>query len=202
MYTELENYIRQQVLPGAANITAERKDLLDKIATAARQAKDSLQTVELLFVCTHNSRRSQLAQAWAWVGTQWYNTNGIGVHSAGTEATAFHANAINALKRASLHTEDSNNHQVFLKVDDKTTSAAFFSKTTEHPSIPNNNLIAIMTCSDAEQNCPFIPGADARIPLRYTDPKISDGKPNSNEVYDNTCLLIATEIFYIFDQLN
>ena len=31
-----------------------------------------------------------------------------------------------------------------------------------------------MVCDHADQNCPFIPGATARIPLRYKDPKEFD----------------------------
>ena len=201
MYTELENYIGQQVLPGLANITNQRKALLDQIAATTQQQQGTAHTTKLLFVCTHNSRRSQLAQVWAWVAQQWYKVDHIESHSAGTEATAFHPNAIVALERAGISVNNNKDQQVLLKVDDYTPSALFFSKTTEHPSIPKENVIAIMTCSDAEQNCPFIPGALARIPLRYSDPKISDNGPNTVEVYDKTCLQIATEMFYLFQQL-
>ena len=201
MYTELENYIGQQVLPDVANITSERKALLDQIAAKIQPQQGTEHTTKLLFVCTHNSRRSQLAQVWAWVAQCWYKVDHVESHSAGTEATAFHPNAIAALERAGLSVNENKDQQVLLKVDDNTPSAVFFSKTTEHPSIPDNSLIAIMTCSDAEQNCPFIPGALARIPLRYSDPKISDNGPNTAEVYDKTCLQIATEMFYLMQQL-
>lgn len=202
MYTELKNYIGQQVLPGVVNITSERKALLDQISATIQQQQDTAHTTKLLFVCTHNSRRSQLAQAWAWIAQQWYKVDRIESHSAGTEVTAFHPNALETLKRVGVQYGTKASNMVELSIAEGNGSALFFSKTTEDPSIPKENMIAIMTCSDAEENCPYIPGADARIPLRYTDPKVSDNRPDTQEVYDKTCLQIATEMFYLFQQLN
>ena len=53
-----------------------------------------------------------------------------------------------------------------------------------------------MTCSDADENCPFIPGAEMRLPLTYEDPKEADDKPEERAVYDERVRQIGREIFY------
>ena len=58
-----------------------------------------------------------------------------------------------------------------------------------------------MTCSDADENCPYIPKAEKRIPLRYDDPKSYDDTPIESEKYDERSLQIASEIFYVFSQI-
>ncbi len=40
-----------------------------------------------------------------------------------------------------------------------------------------------MTCSDADQNCPFIVGCDVRIGTTYNDPKAYDGSILQQEKY-------------------
>ena len=58
-----------------------------------------------------------------------------------------------------------------------------------------------MTCSDADQNCPVVLGAEKRISLPYVDPKISDGTPEESKVYDERCLQIAIEQLYVFSKI-
>ncbi|MDP5044790.1 MAG: protein-tyrosine-phosphatase, partial [Leeuwenhoekiella sp.] len=67
---------------------------------------------------------------------------------------------------------------------------------------PQTGFAALMTCADADENCPFIPGAEKRLPLRYDDPKISDGTTQEEEVYAARSKQIATEMKYIFSTLN
>ena len=59
-----------------------------------------------------------------------------------------------------------------------------------------------MTCSHADENCPFIAGAEQRIPVRYDDPKAFDNTPQQLEKYRERSLQIATELFYVFSQIN
>ena len=59
-----------------------------------------------------------------------------------------------------------------------------------------------MTCSDTDQNCPFIPGASLRIPITYEDPKEADGTDYESVRYDERCKQIATEMFYLMSQVN
>ena len=54
----------------------------------------------LIFICTHNSRRSQLAQVWAGTAARVFGIAGVETFSGGTEVTAFNPRAIAAAERA------------------------------------------------------------------------------------------------------
>ena len=58
-----------------------------------------------------------------------------------------------------------------------------FSKIYSHESNPSENFAAIMTCSEADVTCPYIPGASLRIPLTCEDPKVSDDTPEETSRY-------------------
>jgi len=58
-----------------------------------------------------------------------------------------------------------------------------------------------MTCSDAETNCPFNPDAEVRFPLKYEDPKKSDGTEQQEQVYSERNKQIATEMVYLFSSI-
>lgn len=61
---------------------------------------------------------------------------------------------------------------------------------------------AVMTCSHADENCPFIPGAEVRIPLNYEDPKTFDKTPEEAEKYDERSIQIGAELFYVLGGVN
>jgi arsenate reductase len=58
-----------------------------------------------------------------------------------------------------------------------------------------------MTCSQADGGCPFIVGAEKRIPITYEDPKAFDNTPQQAEKYRERSFQIATELMYIFAQI-
>jgi len=55
-----------------------------------------------------------------------------------------------------------------------------------------------MTCSQADEGCPFIAGAEKRIPITYDDPKVFDTTPLQEEKYAERSLQIAAELIYVF----
>lgn len=175
-------------------ISAERKLLLEKVSDYIKQHKNP----EVVFVCTHNSRRSQFGQVWATVAARYYGLVSTHFYSAGTEDTAFHPNSVNALKRAGLRIKMTKNgrNPVYLIDFGEDSSFECFSKTIDHTSIPKSNFAAVMTCDHAEENCPYLPGAELRIPITYDDPKVSDGTPEMQKVYDERCKQIAREVLY------
>lgn len=185
-----------------SEISDSRKNVLNKAAEKLKEhyLKGELQ---LVFVCTHNSRRSQFGQTWAAIASSYFGLN-ISVFSAGTEATTCFSETINALKRAGCEVEkesdNSHNPQYVVSWSYKQ-STILFSKDLHHGSLPKENFVAIMTCDDADQNCPIVFGSIGRIPLTYTDPKIADSTSSMQATYDKTCHLIACEIFYLFNQL-
>ena len=77
-----------------------------------------------------------------------------------------------------------------------------FSKQYHHAFNPQSDFAAIMTCTDADKGCPFIPAAEARIALPFEDPKNYDNTPLQAAKYDACSLQIATELFYVFSTIN
>jgi arsenate reductase len=76
-----------------------------------------------------------------------------------------------------------------------------FSKTYNDHFNPQSEFVAIMTCSQADGGCPFIAGAEKRIPITFEDPKAFDNTPQQAEKYEERSLQIATEMFYVFSQI-
>ena len=71
----------------------------------------------------------------------------------------------------------------------------------DDPKNPQKEFAAIMTCSDAEENCPFIPGVELRIGTTYDDPKAFDNTPLQDTKYDERCKQIALETLYVFSKV-
>jgi arsenate reductase len=202
MYKELAQYL-SQLEEENKSIPSKRKELLEEVAEYISKKLAEGDEVKLNFICTHNSRRSHLAQIWATVAAAYFNIEPIRNYSGGTEATAFHPNAVSALERAGLQTRNPGGHNPEYEVhfSDAHLPITAFSKTYDYPSNPNSGFAAIMTCSDADENCPFIPGAEFRASVNYIDPKISDGTPEEEATYDERCRQIATEIFYMMSKV-
>jgi arsenate reductase len=76
-----------------------------------------------------------------------------------------------------------------------------FSKLYNDDFNPEEEFAAIMTCSQADGGCPFISGAEKRIPITFEDPKVFDNTPQQKEMYQERSLQIATEMFYVFSQI-
>lgn len=200
MYTSLLNYC-DHLLKDFDGIAPERKALLRKLSEYIHSKIRSNQPVNLVYICTHNSRRSHFGQVWAKVASVYFKIPNVHTYSGGTEATAVNLNAINALKRAGFsiksNAEGKNPHyQVFYA--EQTEFIDCFSKVYYDPINPQREFGAIMTCSDAEENCPFIPGANLRIGTTYDDPKAFDNTELQDTKYDERCRQIALETFYVF----
>jgi len=197
----------------AAEVTSippGRRDALDGLVAAVTSALRAGDEAEVVFICTHNSRRSQMAQVWARVAAERAGLAGVRTYSGGTEATAFHANAVAALRRAGLTVERGDeatgagfssvpNHVHEVTGGPLLDPLACWSKTFGDDANPRSGFIAVMTCSDADEACPIVPGADARVPVTYVDPKVSDGTDAEAATYDERCAQIAREMIYVFD---
>ena len=171
-------------------IPEERKMQLQIIANYIRSKKEENRTVNLVFICTHNSRRSIFGQIWAAVAARFYGVSLVKTFSGGTMETAFHPNAIQALRSVGFEiTTEMVNSNPHYSVSDA-------------PNNPSNNFAAILTCSHAEENCPFISGADLRIGLTYDDPKDFDGTALQNQKYVERSNQIALESLYLFYKIS
>ena len=180
-------------------IPDERRLLLDPLAefVAARVRAEAV--ARLTFICTHNSRRSQMAQVLASAVARRYGIAGVEAFSGGTEVTAFHPNAVAALRRAGVHVgvvTPGDNPTYDIAFDPEHTLLAR-SKTFADPVNPSVDFCAVMTCTEADEACPVVPGATLRLSIPYDDPKAFDGTPHEVEQYDARCRQIAREMVYV-----
>ena len=186
------------------SIPSERKRVLQPLVDFIQQKIKIKEAVNLNFICTHNSRRSHLAQVWAQIAAIHYNVMNVYCYSGGTEETALFPMLVEVLSSQGLSvlkiTEDTNPVYV-LKYSENSMPIIGFSKRYNHLFNPISDFAAVMTCSQADENCPFVSGAEKRIAVTFEDPKESDGKDNQQEVYTTRSLEIAREMFYVFSQI-
>lgn len=124
----------------------------------------------ILFLCTGNSCRSQMAEAWA------KNLKGDKFHfySAGTKKHGMNNRAIVVMKESGI---DMSEH---------------YSKTTEE--LPECHIDYVITvCSDANENCPYFPGGKI-IHIGFDDPPRLTVNMNDDESILNVYRRVRDEI--------
>lgn len=186
------------------SIEADRLPVLDKLTSYMATGQKRNESINLIFICTHNSRRSHLSQIWAQTAAYVYGVENLFCYSGGTGATAFNPRAVKAMREAGFNIrieKDGDNPIYDVKFSEGTAPIKAFSKVYDDPFNPQRNFAAIMTCSHADENCPFIPGADVRIPLTYDDPKDFDGTPLEEEKYRERVREIGREMLYAFSRV-
>ena len=187
-----------------ASISEERRTVLQPLIDFIQAKVDAKQIINLNFICTHNSRRSHLSQAWAQATGSYFGIENLFCYSAGTEATALFPVVAETLGNSGFKIEtlsQDENPIYSIKYSENRHPIIGFSKTITSDFNPESGFAAIMTCSSADQGCPFIVGAEKRIPITYEDPKVSDGTPQQAEKYEERSIQIATEMKYIFSQI-
>ena len=202
MNPKLTDYLKR-LLPAMDDLPPERMEILDQLVAYCTTKLQSAEELNLLFICTHNSRRSHFGQIWAQVAAHHYGFQSIKTFSGGTAITAFNERAVAALERSGmviLHPGGENPHYRVCYTDDADPIEAY-SKKFDDQANPRQNFCAVMTCSGADADCPVVFGADGRVALLYTDPKGSDGTEVEAATYDERCLQIATELFYVWRQV-
>jgi arsenate reductase (thioredoxin) len=203
LYPALQNYAELRVHE-FDQISAERKSQLAKLAAFVQQWHRQESPCRIIFVCTHNSRRSQMAQAWTQVAAEFYGIQGIECYSGGTESTAMNPRTVASLKRAGFQIQAANsdtNPLYHVQLRPNSAPSNFFSKLVHDASNPSREFVAVMTCSEADQSCPDVKGSSLRLALPFEDPKISDNTPAETETYDARCQQIAREMLYVMSQV-
>jgi arsenate reductase len=97
--------------------------------------------------------------------------------------------------------KDSENPTYEIRYSPDAPPLTVFSKKYDDPFNPAKDFAAIMTCSHADENCPFVPGAVKRIALTYNDPKDFDGTSKEAEKYRERVREIGREILFAFSQV-
>jgi arsenate reductase (thioredoxin) len=105
----------------------------------------------VLVLCTHNSARSQMAEAWI---RHYAKEAGLEleVHSAGTEKTKVKADAIAVMQEVGI---DLSTHT---------------SKTLYEVLDPWNFDVVITVCDSANETCPAYPAKTTRLHVSFPDP--------------------------------
>lgn len=185
-------------------ISEERKIILQPLIEFISSKISKNEEVRLNFICSHNSRRSNLSQIWAQTMGNYYQIENVFCYSGGTEATAMFPKVAETLTNLGfeiLKLSETENPVYAVKFAENEHAVICFSKKYDDDFNPKSEFAAILTCDSADENCPIVYGAEARIPIKYEDPKKSDGTPEMNETYFNRSLEIATEMKFVFENL-
>ena len=202
MYQKLIEIINNKI--DVQSISEERKAVLQPLIDFIQQKVNDRQDININFICTHNSRRSHLSQVWAQVASAHFNIPNVHCYSGGTEETSLFPKVAETLTNQGFNIfkiADTNNPVYAIKYSDNALPVIGFSKKYDSPFNPVSAFTAIMTCSQADGGCPFIVGAEKRIPITYEDPKVSDDSPKQAQVYAERSLQIAKEMFYVFSMI-
>lgn len=202
MYLTLVDFITQ--LSTDLVISEQRKKTLQPLIEFIQLNLDGDVGSNLNFICTHNSRRSILAQVWAQLAAHYYNVPNVTCYSGGTEQTTIATSILSTLSDQGLRIArftDGTNPIYAIKYAENALPIIGFSKKYDQAFNPVSSFAAVLTCSQADEGCPFIAGAKWRIPITYEDPKIADGTTEAKAVYAERSKQIAREMFYVFSQI-
>jgi arsenate reductase len=115
--------------------------------------------LNVLFLCTGNSCRSQMAEGWC----RFLKNNTINAFSAGTKNHGLNLNAVEVMRESGVDIS----HQKSKTVDDL-------------PSLDFDLVITV--CEDASKNCPYFPGKKV-IHFGFDDPPtLTRNMENKEEV--------------------
>ena len=201
MYIKIKDLISQF---SVNSIALERKTILQPLIEYIQIKKNNNEDILLNFICTHNSRRSHFSQVWAQTMSYHFNIKNVCCYSGGTEATAMFPKVVETLINQGFLIQklsDNENPVYAIKYSENENPIICFSKIYNNEFNPKSNFAAVLTCSNADEGCPMVLGADGRFPITYNDPKQFDGTELMNEKYLERSLEIAQEMFYVFSNI-
>jgi arsenate reductase (thioredoxin) len=194
---------RRRLLPGIKEHTDRLTTSFDLIDEPHRLAGRKLadwiaenyrpgRPLDIVVVCTGNSRRSILGATMGNIAAAYYGMPEIRFHSGGTAPTAFNIRTVKALRDIGVEIEPTGKeaprgepktaNPVYRLhwgspggTDGPSSEATEFSKRYDDPANPHQGFAALMVCSEADAACPFVKGAALRVSMPYLDPKIYDG---------------------------
>ena len=183
-------------------IPDERRNQLRQLSNYIFSKQQANLPIRLVVICTHNSRRSHIGQLWLAAAAAHYGIENVHTYSGGTEATAFNPRAVRAMRQAGFEivtAHETENPVYFAAFDYSPKAIKLFSKKYDHAENPTEDFAAIMVCTDADEACPIIVGAEKRFALPYEDPKSSDDSPMEKIMYNERVRQIGIEMFYVMN---
>ena len=201
MFTNLQDFI----LSIDKNfILNDRKDKLNLLINFIKHKHNKDLPIRLKFICTHNSRRSHLAQIWAQTMAYYFKIDNVHCYSGGTETTAMYSMVAKTLVNSGFQIQklsEDKNSIYSIKYAENEPSILGFSKKFDDDFNPKSEFCAVMTCNSANEACPLVIGSENRVAITYEDPKLFDNTPQQLEKYQERNLQIATEMFYVFSKI-
>ncbi len=183
--TSIQDYLERLE---TITLPAHRQQKLTEIAAELYRQLRLHRELQLVWVCNHNARRSQMAEAWSHVLLT--DVQRLSITSAGETQSEVHPNAIRALQQAGFRVQAINQTYNFQAGD-----IAFELHSKRLGQLPASSArFVISVCTDTDEQCPFVPGAVARFSLPFDDPKVSDNQPNAQATYAATCAEIARHV--------
>jgi arsenate reductase (thioredoxin) len=182
-------------LIGAKHRLAGQK-LADWIAKNYRPGKP----LDVVVVCTGNSRRSIMGATMGNIAASYYGMPEVRFYSGGTAPTAFNSRTAHALKeigveivpagREAPRGEPQTANPVYRVcwgvpggIGEPALETTEFSKKYDDSANPQEGFAALMVCGEADAACPFVKGAAERVSMPYLDPKIFDGSAYESAKY-------------------
>ncbi|MEM9937124.1 MAG: protein-tyrosine-phosphatase [Bacteroidota bacterium] len=194
-----------EILSSPVELSEQREEDLKRISQYISGKLLEKKKISMVFICTHNSRRSHMGQVWAQVWAEYFGISAVSTYSGGTEATAFHLNAVAAMGKSGLEFSSDgpavNPHFQVSWNEEGPQVSGIFSKKFSHEVNPQKDFIAIMVCADADEACPFVPGAESRVAIPYDDPKAFDGTSEEADKYEERSIQIARELAWMYQQV-
>ena len=185
-------------------IPDDRQSILRGLIDQIIEAKQQRIPVKIIVICTHNSRRSHIGQLWLQTAALWYQVDEVTTFSGGTEATAFNHRSVKALQEVGFPIEQKSSgenpiYHCLLHPEDQ--AVDLYSKKFDAPANPQKDFLAILVCNEAAEACPYVPGAKARLPISFTDPKAFDDQPEESQAYLEKVKEIGREFLWVFQEV-
>ncbi|MBY0459282.1 MAG: hypothetical protein K2V38_18285, partial [Gemmataceae bacterium] len=141
----------------------------------------------VVVMCTGNTRRSVLGAQMGNLAASYYGLTDVRFHSGGTDPDAVNPRTVATLREIGVEVEPTGQqaprgkagvaNPIYKVCWGKGQEALEFSKVYTDAANPKDGFAALLVCSEVDTACPKVPGAGARIPLPYLDPKAFDGAP-------------------------
>ncbi|QDV38923.1 low molecular weight phosphatase family protein [Tautonia plasticadhaerens] len=176
--------------------------------------------LEVVVVCTGNSRRSILGATMGNVASAHFGLPEVRFSSGGTDPSAFNTRTVDALRAVGIEVSptgdlappgpDGGPNPVYRirwgAEGDPAAEAIEFSKRYDDPSNPRSGFAALMVCDEADASCPVVTGASLRLSIPFADPKEADDTPEEASRYaerrDDLARLMARALSRAKERLN
>ncbi len=170
-------------------IDDEHRAAADELAAwlSARRVAQSEAPINIIVVCTGNSRRSMFGAVMGNIAAAYYGLPNLRFYSGGTSPSAFNSRTIAAMREIGVEIEPTGEEAPRGEAGDpnpihrvrwgREMEMLEFSKKYADTSNPQRDFVALLVCTQADAACPTVRGAAKRLSIPYLDPKDYDGSP-------------------------